>query len=248
MCMVSLFILAQNSNPTADGKIIYEENVKLEIKLEGDAAQYADLIPKENKSSKVLYFNEEASLYETINKADEDIIPEMESSGSNIQVYVSESDEKIFTDFKDEKRIEQKEFLSRMFLIEKEWEKPEWKITGNQKKILDYQCMEATYEKNDSTKVIGWFAPSIPIPAGPDQFSGLPGMLLAVDIGGGKRTLTAVSVTPGEVDKKQLKRPKKGKKVSEAEFQQIVAEKMKEMGIEGTPGKKVKHAVITVGG
>ena len=41
----------------ASGKITYEEKAKIEIKLEGDAAQFADQMPKEQVSSKVLFFN-----------------------------------------------------------------------------------------------------------------------------------------------------------------------------------------------
>ena len=38
------------------GKIFYDEKIKLDIKLEGDAAQYAEMLPKERKSVKDIVF------------------------------------------------------------------------------------------------------------------------------------------------------------------------------------------------
>lgn len=52
---------AENSK---SGRIYYEEKVKLDIKLEGDAAQYTEMFPKEKKSEKILSFSDEATLFE----------------------------------------------------------------------------------------------------------------------------------------------------------------------------------------
>ena len=54
------------------GKITYQEKAKLEIKLEGDAAQFGDKLPKEQVSGKVLYFNPDYSLYQADASKNED--------------------------------------------------------------------------------------------------------------------------------------------------------------------------------
>lgn len=226
------------------GKVLYEEMVKIEIHLDGDAAALAASLPKERKSSKSLVFNENASLYMN-EKSDETSAEQIAGEGgAMVFVKMQEPDNKMFTDFSGKKQIEQREFMTRMFLIEKELGVSDWKLTGNQKEILGYACQEAVRETTDSTKVTAWFTPSIPIPAGPAEFLNLPGMVLGVDLDNGRRTLTATSIEAMDVDAKMLAKPKEGKKVTETEFKDIVAEKMKEMGVEN--GKSHSGATMMI--
>jgi GLPGLI family protein len=233
--MVCTMLVAQVDPAKAikSGKVVYEETAKLEIHLEGEAAELAASLPKERKSLKSLVFNENASLY-TNQKQEEAAADQMaESGGMMVMVKMQEPDNKMYTDFAAKKQIEQREFMTRMFLIEKELGVSDWKLTGNEKTILDYPCQEATRNINDSTTVVAWFAPSIPIPSGPGEFLNLPGLVLAVDIDNGRRTLVAKSIESMEVDNKMLAKPKEGKKTTDAEFKKIVEEKMKEMGGSG---------------
>ncbi len=120
--------------------------------------------------------------------------------------------------------------MTRVFLIESEIKQGEWKMTGEQKVILDYPCMQAVQENEEGEKTIAWFTPSIPVATGPSNFIGLPGLVLQVELMDGDHTLTALSVDLGEIDKKLLVKPKKGKKVTQEKFDKIVAEKIEEMG------------------
>ncbi len=233
-----------NGQRIQSGRIIYEEKVKLEIELEGDAAEFASMLPTERTSQKVLYFNDEEVLYENVDNAETSSDHEMEANGMMLQVQVVEPDNKTYTNLKNNKQIEQREFMTRMFLIEKELTVLDWRITENQKKILDFQCMEAVYETNEGDKITAWFTPEIPIPGGPDTLLNLPGMVLAADFNDGKKTIAALSVNSEPVDKKVLAKPKKGKKVSDKEFHKIVEEKMKEMGMEQNEGGVVHQAII----
>ena len=81
-----------------------------------------------------------------------------------------------------------------------------------------------------------WFTPSINIPAGPGNYCNLPGLVLKVDINEGQRVLEARSISFDDPGKDVFEKPDKGKKVSKDEFDTIVAEKMKEMGAEGSTG------------
>jgi GLPGLI family protein len=235
--LMAFTMLGAQSDPAKairSGKVIYEDIARIEIHLEGDAAQLAASLPKERKSMKSLLFNENASLY-TNQKTDGPADDQMtESGGMKIMIKMQEPDNKMYTDFSAKKQIEQREFMTRMFLIEKELGVSDWKLTGNEKTILGYSCQEATREPNDSTKIVAWFTPSIPIPAGPGEYLNLPGLVLAVDFDNGRRTLTAKSIEAITVDNKMLAKPKEGKKTTEAEFKKIVDEKMKEMGAEGS--------------
>ena len=226
------------------GTVKYEEKVKLEIHLDGDGAQFANMLPKERKSNKILIFNNESALYTNDKEsAEEDLA--MEGEGGMVQIRMMEPDNKMFTDLKNRKQIEQREFMTRMFLIESDMNASPWKFTGNEKDILGYTCQEAVLEK-DSTKTVAWFTPAIPIPFGPGNYNNLPGLVLAVDIDNGQRVLTALSIDPVPADKSKLVKPKDGKKVTEEEFKAIVDEKMKEMGAEHGGVGKQQHIMIRI--
>lgn len=236
--MAFTFLGAQSDPAKAirSGKVVYEEKAKLEIHLEGDAAELAAALPKERKSQKSLLFNENASLY--TNEKQEEEAPEqmVEGGGMIVMAKMMEPDNKMFTDFAAKKQIEQREFMTRMFLIEKELGVSDWKLTGNARDILGYPCQEAVRQPNDSTKIVAWFTPAIPIPSGPGEYLNLPGLVLAVEMDNGDHTITAKSIEAMEVDNKMLAKPKEGKKTTEEGFRKIVDEKMKEMGAEGGSG------------
>jgi GLPGLI family protein len=222
------------------GAVIYEQIVKLDIQLEGEAAQFAHMLPKERKSEKILHFTEEASLYE--NHHSEDLEEPMDmDGGGTMMIKMAEPDNKVFTDLSKGLQIEQKEFMSRLFLIESALEKGAWKITGSQKRILEYPCQEAITEEDDKVVRV-WFTPNIAIPAGPVGYGNLPGLVLGVDIDEGEHIILATSIELKPVDKALLKKPGKGKKVTQEEYQAIVEEKMKEMGAEQEGGSG--HAVV----
>ncbi len=234
---IAMFQIASAQNEVKKavaGTVKYEEKAKLDIKLEGDGAQFAHMLPKERKSNKVLVFNNDAALYTNDKAATEDESMALEGEGGMMQIRMMEPDNKLFTDLKNKKQIEQREFMTRMFLIESQMGTSPWKLTGNEKTILGFTCQEATMEK-DSVKTVAWFTPSIPVSAGPSTYNNLPGLVLQVDIKDGTRVITATSVDQEVVDVAKLVKPKEGKKVSEAEFKAIVDEKMKEMGVEGGP-------------
>ena len=230
---------------TTSGKIFFVERVKLEIKLEGDAAQFAESLPKEQVSEKVLYFNPDYSLYHADDSRKTDEVMAQQTGHMAIRMIISGGNDKTFYDLKNKKKIEQKEFMTRMFLIEGDLGATDWKLTGNSRTILGYNCQEATRTDNEK-KITAWFAPAIPVPTGPAGYAGLPGIVLMVDIDNGKRTITATSVDPAFNSTDMLIKPKEGKRVTEAEYKKIVEEKMKEMGTEA--GEGGAHVMIRIKG
>ncbi len=227
---------AQDFTPATgtSGTVVYEQIVQLDIHLEGESAQFAHRLPKERKSQKVLYFDTTHSLYEN-QPEEEDQAMEMGSGGPTMMVRMVEPDNKVFTDLSANRQVEKREFMTREFLIETGINPSEWKLTGNQRIILGYPCQEAVKETKDG-RTSAWFTPVIPVSAGPGSHAGLPGMVLAVELNGGKQSITALSVSFQPVPEKTFVKPDKGKKVTREEFDKIVEEKMKEMGGESGPG------------
>ncbi|MEM6967528.1 MAG: GLPGLI family protein, partial [Bacteroidota bacterium] len=136
---------------------------------------------------------------------------------------------KVFTDVAKGEVIERQKFMGKNFLITGATKKYKWKLTGKSEKILDYDCQKATYQVDSSQQYVAWFTPQIPVSAGPLGFSGLPGMILKLDRNNGEMTIEATKVDLRALEKNAIKKPKKGKQVTKAEFKKIREEKLTEM-------------------
>ncbi len=233
--LIIAFAQSDNNQFKDQGAVTYEEVVKFDIHLDNMTPEMAEMLPNESRSTKRLYFNKHASRYENFEQNDDAAI-EHEEGGSGMKIMISQPDNIVYMDFESGKMTEQKEFMTRVFLIESDFPKDEWKFTGNQKMILNYPCQEATkLEGEDLVSV--WFTPAIPVSTGPGEYGNLPGLILAVEANDGDRTITAKSIDFEEVDVKKLQKPKKGKKVSQEEYLAIVEEKNEEMGGKAGGGK-----------
>lgn len=219
-------LFAQGDKPS--GLVIYEKTRKLEIKLSGDAAGMEKNLPKERKTYKEFWFTGEATLYRNAPEKKEDEVVQESSGGRMMMMRIQEPEEFIYTDLKAKQNTEQRDFMSRKFLIESKTDTVQWKLTGNQKTLLGYVCMEAELNGSDK-KTLAWFTPMIPVSSGPDGYTGLPGLILYMDIDEGKTLIEAKSVEMKAVDAKIMVKPKEGKKVSVSEFRKIREDKMKEM-------------------
>lgn len=225
------------------GTVVFEEVAKIEIKLEGEMAAMMTDFPKEQRSNKVLYFSPEASLYEKAKTENAGDAGGFGHSSGNMRIMMSMPENKVFIDLENKIILEQREFMTRIFLIKADMPEKKWKISGEQKTILDYPCIEATHTDTSGLTTRVWFTPSITVQSGPAKFCNLPGLVLEVNIEDGKRVYLAQSINFDPLDKNIFKKPKEGKKVSLAEFDEIVTEKMKEMGVDGTG---VSHAGGTI--
>ena len=120
----------------------------------------------------------------------------------------------------------QKQAYGQQFLITRPI--PQWKIADETKKIGNYECIKATtietINKAGKTRTItAWFAPSIPLAYGPRGYVGLPGLILRINYGG-TLTYQATEIALGEDLEVSIKKPTKGKKVSNEEFLAIGVE------------------------
>ena len=75
--------------------------------------------------------------------------------------------------------------------------------------------------------ITAWYTPEIPINQGPENYWGLPGLILEVN--NGKTTILCSKVVMNNKDKKEIKAPTNGKVVTQKEYDEIVTKKMEEM-------------------
>jgi GLPGLI family protein len=227
--LVSLFIqtvflamLAQ-----VQGKIVYEDKMDMHRRLPPDRAEMKDMIPQFRTSKFELYYTEDASIYKEGEKAEDQEVSGTQGN-AHFRMRMTSPHRQVYKSILEDKMVDEREFMTKMFLIKGKASPLPWKIGDGQKKVLEYACMQALYQ--DSTaNYVAWFTPQIPVSNGPDEYGGLPGMIMQVDINNGERIITAIEVSNEEVDAGLLQEPTKGKEVTQEEFREIRREKQKEM-------------------
>ncbi len=75
--------------------------------------------------------------------------------------------------------------------------------------------------------VTAWYTPEIPVAQGPENYWGLPGLIL--EVSDGKTTILCSKIVMNVKDKAEIKAPKGGKVVTQKEYDEIVVQKMEEM-------------------
>jgi GLPGLI family protein len=225
-----------------EGRILFKETVKLNIELPDDAPEeIKKMLPPEQTNQQVLLFNLRATLYRDLNEKDQkDLeVSHDDGEGGQVQIKMMRPQNVLYRDLDEDKVIESREFMGRTFLIKDEVNTQKWKLTGEKKTILHFDCQKAVLV--DSTKnVVAWFSTDIPVSSGPEAYNGLPGMILELDIDQGKRTYVATKAEIAPLEKDAIKAPTKGKECTRADYEKIVAEKMKEMNAEnGGGGMKI---------
>ncbi len=164
--------------------------------------------------------------------------------------------------------IEETELFGKEFLILDTLSQNTWKLGKETKQIGQYQCYKATMSRevpnmefrfgrrgdneaeNDSIsktrtiETVAWFTFQIPISNGPAEFGGLPGLIL--ELQNDRTTILCTKVVMNPKEPVEIKIPKKGKKVSRSEFEQIQEEKIKEMRdqFQGRGGRREHRIMI----
>jgi GLPGLI family protein len=235
--VLPMIVAAQNK----EGLVLYTSTAQFKMSLPDDAPEeMKNMVPPVQSSQQVLLFNEQEILYRDLNDDEKDIdIKHDDGDGGAIQIKMVRPKNILYRNLETDKVIESREFMGRTFLVKDDVKALKWKLSPDKKTVLKYSCQKATLV--DSTKtVVAWFTSEIPLPAGPETFNGLPGLILELDMDNGARTFIADKVEFKSLEKNAIKAPTKGKDCTRAEFDKIVADKMKEMGAEnGGGGMKV---------
>jgi GLPGLI family protein len=244
---------AQNNAPLKQGRIVYEQLIKggkATITINGNPQTV-------NRPDRILrlevLFTQEESLRRQL-ETDERPEAEMATAGAGNgfagtvrMVSSSMGNATIWHNFTEERKVEQREAAGKKFLVQDSIRKNTWKLTGETKTILGYTCQKAISktpvksfnmqmqdgqmkrtEKWDTIDVTVWFTPAIAIPAGPEYQGQLPGLILETESRNGSNIVRAVEITE-KVKTNDIKEPKTGKKVTQAEYMKEVEESQKQM-------------------
>ncbi|SHM91144.1 GLPGLI family protein [Polaribacter sp. KT 15] len=127
-----------------------------------------------------------------------------------------------YVNLNDKKVLHQKEFGGELFLVQSNFFK--WTLTQDVKIIKNYKCYKAigvkTVENSKGIfkkKVVAWYAPSININFGPKEYTGLAGAILELNDSDLMYSVRKIDLnTKKEI---KIKKPKKGKKLTDVEFE-----------------------------
>ena len=248
--ILSLFIFISSFSFAQDfqGKAYYMSKISID-KSFMDNPRFAsrrgymeNMIKRNTEKDYLLEFNSTESFYTEREKLDVG-----ESQGYNwMAIYVSNNIGKLYKNLQDKVSINETEMMGKFFLVTDPIENMSWKMTGESKKIGQYTCYKATYEKevtervfsfgsqnqnqnNMETKTVevsAWFTPEIPISNGPGLYQGLPGLILEVN--DGRTTILCTKIVLNPDDKSKIKQPKKGKTISNTDFVALQDQKRQE--------------------
>jgi GLPGLI family protein len=238
------------------GVATYKTQRKLDIKIDSTQMgggemqkQIMDMLKKEFQKTYILSFDKNTSIY----KEDEALAPP--SSGGSMMVVSSMGGSGVlFKDIKNQSFTNQIETFGKQFIVKDSLKPIKWTLNNETKNIGDYTCYKATYTKeieemsmktfsssdtksneneaNSSPKmktitVTAWYTPQISVSNGPERYQGLPGLILEVN--DGDLTILCSKITFNPKKSIDLSEPKKGKQVTQQEYDDIVAKKIEEM-------------------
>jgi GLPGLI family protein len=220
--LATLSVFAQNT----EGVITYAEKVNMHRRLPNP--EMKAYVPEFRTSKMELYFKGDECMYKAPEDEDDE---DMTAGGGGMQMRFRRPSSEIYRNFATDMRIEQRDMMGKKYLIIDTMKISAWKLTTDTKKILNYDCIKATYD--DTTrkqKITAWFTDAIALTAGPNNIGSLPGMVLAVDINDGETVITAANIAFKPVKAEDIKAPSKGEKITEPEYRKKMQEMMQRNG------------------
>jgi GLPGLI family protein len=210
-----------------------------------------EALKEASEKSYLLTFNKSECIYEQEQQLEK---PKAASGEMQISVSSSSSEGRKYINAKDKTSSIEDAILGKEFLIVENIEKPDWKLVDETKKIGDYTCFKAklTIPVSDKQKkeyeeflkkeeiksslfkmeepkekiITAWYTPEIPVSFGPNNYWGLPGLILEINE---PETIILCSKVVLNTKGTTIKIPNKGQKVSQKEFDAIQKKKYDSM-------------------
>ena len=249
-CLISGTMIAQDFS----GRATYKTHRKSSFELDsttiasnpGIQEQMEAQMRKMFQKTFTLDFTKSESMYKEEQELD---APKGPSANGGVMVMVMGGDgssDILYKNIKEKRMANKTDLMGKIFLIKDNLVSYDWELTGETKNIGNYTCYKAVYEKEEEdiqidmidgevkeekvTKkrtLVVWYTTDVPISNGPNNYGGLPGLILEVNDGDLTIVCSEIILNPKEV--KEIKEPTKGKIVTRKKFAEISLEKTKEM-------------------
>ncbi len=274
LIIVSAFFLFGNMNAQEfKGEATYKSKRQMDVKLDstqinsGLQDQVMEMLKKQFEKTHILTFNKEESVY-----IEEQKLSAPNPIGMEMIVIDGGGSDVLYKNFKGKWKTNQIETFSKLFLINDVLEEYEWKLESETKNIGEYTCFKAVMTRevpnvdddftlkeegsshNEEARekkfitIIAWYTPQIPVSSGPSGYHGLPGLKLETN--DGSQTIICSKIVINPEKSNDIVEPKKGKKVTQKEFDLIMEKKMTEMEDRFKPNGRndSDHIEIRIGG
>jgi GLPGLI family protein len=242
------------------GRAYYKSSSQFSIKMDStkmapeQIAQIQASLKKQMEQNYILSFNQTESTW----KKEESLGggPATASAGGAVfMVATSGEGSTLYKNIADQSFLEEQDMMGKAYLVKDMLEPVEWELSNETKKVGNYTVQKASYTRivdskrfstgmtemenvKDTLQVTVWFTPEIPVAHGPENFFGLPGLILEVQNQGRTLICEKIELNPS-ADPVVIERPSKGKEITQAEFQTVQEEGMKQMmnRYQGKPGE-----------
>jgi len=221
---ITIILSFSSNSQLASGKIIYNiQPIEIELNSKSDKINSLNkkMYQEAQKQSFTLEFNAIKSSFILNNFLESSNIDEQYSKKiSNLASMLITSGYNYYLNLNTKTVVLQN---ADGLLIEEKYDKKNWEITSESKKIADYLCYKAIYiknytgrnGKNISIPITAWFAPSLPYGYGPKDYNGLPGLILELQE---RKTIYYASLITLSKDKELEIEFPKGKTVTKEEY------------------------------
>lgn len=244
LCLISI-LHAQDFQ----GIATYKTSTSLDLEMDSSAisgdqqAMIKQMLNQYLKKEYTLTFSKTESIYKEVEQLQQGGFPGMDIFGT-----VMGTGGIFYKQVKDGRETRQLEFFGKQFLIKDSLESFDWKLGKESKTIGSYTCFKATaeievveksintnadteeVEENEEKKMVtltAWYTPQIPVNQGPDEYWGLPGLIMEVNNGSTVYLCSQVVLNPKE--KVEIKEPANGEEVTKVEFKEIATKKLEQM-------------------
>lgn len=199
--------------------------------------QFGELIREELKEGIITEYKLKTDGKISIYKLQEKINNSQTVSGTLINQIMEADKLPIYKLLEEKLFLKEYEFNQKKYLVRDSLKSFNWNISKETEEIEGYQTFKSEGTISDSIKVIAWYSPRVPYKDGPDEFWGLPGMILKIqyEAGNNLHTITAKNITVKE-NKLIIKLPKNKDFFTLEEYESIIKsffEKRKEMNYGG---------------
>jgi GLPGLI family protein len=252
--IMALFITGSVFAQDFSGRATYKTHQKSSFELDsttmaanpGIQEQMEAQMRKMFQKTFTLDFTKSESMYKEEQELD---APKGPSANGGVMVMVMGGDgssDILYKNIKEKRMANKTDLMGKIFLIKDNLVSYDWELTGETKNIGNYTCYKAVFEKEEESveinmidgevkeekgmkkrTLVAWYTTDVPISNGPNNYGGLPGLILEVNDGDLTIVCSEIILNPKEV--KEIKEPTKGKIVTRKKFAEISLEKTKEM-------------------
>ncbi len=218
-------LMANKAFAQTQGAITFETKFNTHRNIPEDQAAMKDMMPEFRTTRQILTFTPTESLFKPLVDEQDDMTAATSGGHTMVirtpmtQTYINTAKEQVVT---------QRDFMGKTYLTEDSLSILPWKFSNETKTILNYPCKKATYtdDRTDKTTV-AWFTDKLRPGLGPENYTSLPGTVLEVDFDNGLSVIKATKIDFKPLKKNDLVVPAKGEKITKKQYQEMVAERMK---------------------